>query len=115
MVPHGTGAIHTYAVPTLCTSVPSPTAFGRYQTCVCVIHLNEVNGHADVWMFGAHDSSLVPLVDTVKTTASKTLCTVFALDKHLDPRKSIPPLKAKDNFYDGHNRTQSSAICLQYL
>lgn len=115
MIPHSTGAIHTYAVPTLCTSVASPTAFGRYQTYVHVVHLNEVNGHVDFWMFRAHDSSLVPLVDTVKAMASKIPCTVFTPNKHLDPQKSIPPLKARDNFYHGHGRTRSSAICRHYL
>jgi len=62
-IPHGAGAVHIHAVPTLCAAVASPTAFGRYQTGVRVIQLHEVSGRAGFRMFGAHDTGLVPLVD----------------------------------------------------
>lgn len=65
-------------------------------------------------MFGAHDSSSVPLVDTMKAIASKIPRTAFTPDKHLDQQKPTPPLKARDNFYCGHGRTWSLAICLQF-
>lgn len=49
----------------------SSTAFERYQTCVHVRQLNEINVHVDFWMFGAHDNSVVLLVGSVKHMACK--------------------------------------------
>lgn len=71
MTPHGTGDIHIHTVPTLCTLTVSSTAFGRYQTCVHAIQLNEIDAHVDFWMSGAHDNSVVLLVGVLKRTASK--------------------------------------------
>lgn len=68
----------THTLCQCCTLVASPTDFGRYQICIYVVQANEVNGQVNFWMSETHDSSLVPLVDTVKHMGTKIPCTVYA-------------------------------------
>lgn len=59
--------------------------FWKVSDLLLSVELNKVNGHTDLWMFGAHHMSVVPLVDTMKAMASKIPHTVFKPEKHLDP------------------------------